>query len=231
MIATTLALAGLLGSAAASVGVDLSQATSLSSLQCVHNYGYDFVIARVYLSTGKPDSNGPSNINNAWSAGMSHVDGYIFPCYSCGNPAKQMDDTIDYLASHSMYLNGTKEHLAATNGTALGAKIGMLWLDVEGTQYWSSSASSNINFLQGMVDEGKKRGVSLGVYTSSSQWSPIMGGTSQFSNLPLWYAHWDFTFSPCTSDFKSFGGWSKPAMKQYAGDQSFCSAGYDKNCY
>jgi hypothetical protein len=89
---TSLALGlGLLGSTAAStVGVDLSQLTSVSSLQCVHDYGYDFVIARVYCSSGHPDSNGPTNINNAWSAGMSHVDGYIFPCYSCGNPGKQV---------------------------------------------------------------------------------------------------------------------------------------------
>lgn len=52
-----------------------------------------------------------------------------------------MDDTLDYLASHSMYVKGTKEHLAASesvNGTNLGATIGMIWLDVEGTQvgYW-----------------------------------------------------------------------------------------------
>lgn len=90
MFAVGFALASLFSSAVATVGVDLSQATSLSSLQCVKNYGYDFVIARVYCSTGNPDSNGPNNINNAWAAGMSHVDGYIFPCYSCGNPAKQV---------------------------------------------------------------------------------------------------------------------------------------------
>jgi len=145
-----------------------------------------------------------------------------------------MDDTIDYLAAHAQYVKGTKEHeeaLASGNATAVTATVGMLWLDIEGTQYWSSSSSNNINFLQGMVDEGNARGVSMGIYTSSSQWSPIMGGTTKFSNLPLWYAHWDYTYSPCTSDFQPFGGWSKPAMKQYAGDQSFCSAGYDKNCY
>ena len=90
MLSSGIVFASLLTSAAANVGVDLSQATSLSSLQCVKDYGYDFVIARVYCSTGNPDSNGPSNINNAWNAGMSHVDGYIFPCYSCGNPAKQV---------------------------------------------------------------------------------------------------------------------------------------------
>ena len=82
-----------------------------------------------------------------------------------------------------------------------------------------------------MVDEGNKRGVKMGVYTSSSQWSPIMGGSTAFKNLPLWFASWDMSYNPCTSTFKSFGGWTSAAMKQYAGDQSFCSAGYDKNCY
>ena len=46
-----------------------------------------------------------------------------------------MDDTINYLASHAMYINGTKEHLEATsNGTSVGATVGMIWLDIEGTQ-------------------------------------------------------------------------------------------------
>lgn len=74
----------------AATGIDFSQLTSLNSLQCVRDYGYDFAIVRVYKSNGAPDSNGPANINNAWTAGFSHVDGYIFPCYSCGNPAGQV---------------------------------------------------------------------------------------------------------------------------------------------
>jgi hypothetical protein len=42
------------------------------------------------MSNGRCDSNGPANINDAWNGGMAHVDGYIFPCYSCGNPAGQV---------------------------------------------------------------------------------------------------------------------------------------------
>jgi hypothetical protein len=81
-----------------------------------------------------------------------------------------------------------------------------------------------------MVDEGKAKGVSLGIYSSSSQWTPIMGSScTKFSSLPLWYAHYDN--NPSFSDFKSFGGWTKPAIKQYAGDVSLCSAGVDKNFY
>lgn len=145
--------------------------------------GKSFAIVRVYQSNGKPDPNGniffvimlvrnifsgPYSINDAWSAGMSHVDGYIFPCYSCGNPAKQMDDTINSLKSAGVKLLGVnsddKETLLKANNGTLGATVGMLWIDVEGTQYWSSSTSSNVDFIQGMVDEGLKQGVSLGVY-------------------------------------------------------------------
>jgi len=71
-------------------GVDLSQRFSSSSFSCLVKNGYSFTIVRVYQSNGQPDSNGPYTISDAWAGGMSHVDGYIFPCYSCGNPAKQV---------------------------------------------------------------------------------------------------------------------------------------------
>jgi hypothetical protein len=51
-----------------------------------------------------------------------------------------------------------------TNSTNVGATVGMLWFDIEGTQYWSSSASNNVNFLQSMINEGKARGVSMGKF-------------------------------------------------------------------
>ena len=44
-----------------------------------------------------------------------------------------------------------------------GAKFGMLWIDVEGTSYWSSTASKNVDFIQNMVDEGLKKNVTIGI--------------------------------------------------------------------
>jgi len=86
-----------------------------------------------------------------------------------------------------------------------------------------------VNFIQSMVNQGKARGVSIGIYSSASQWNPITGGSTAFTSLPIWYAHYDYNYN--FNDWSSFGGWGSPAMKQYAGDQSFCSAGWDKNCY
>lgn len=74
----------------ATYGVDVSARTTVSNFQCMVKNGYHFACVRVYQSSGHPDSNGPLTINDAWAAGMAHVDGYIFPCYSCGNPAQQV---------------------------------------------------------------------------------------------------------------------------------------------
>jgi hypothetical protein len=47
----------------------------------------------------------------------------------------QMDDTINYLSSHNVRLLKKGETVeSARNGTNVGATVGMLWLDVEGTQ-------------------------------------------------------------------------------------------------
>jgi hypothetical protein len=85
----------------ATSGVDVSQLTSTSSYQCLVSNGYSFAVPRVYQSSGKCDPNGKANINNARSAGVKYVDGYIFPCYSCGNPAGQVNSVHDSLGSLS----------------------------------------------------------------------------------------------------------------------------------
>lgn len=61
-------------------------------------------------------------------------------------------------------------------------------------------------------------------------WQSIFGSHTACTGLnshPLWYAHYDGKQS--FSDFTSFGGWSKPHMKQFQGDTTLCGAGVDKN--
>mmetsp|Transcript_12612 Transcript_12612/g.27664 ORF Transcript_12612/g.27664 Transcript_12612/m.27664 type:complete len:163 (-) Transcript_12612:562-1050(-) len=140
--------------ASATYGVDISQRTYESSFSCLVSNGYIFAVPRVYQSSGVPDPNGPYSIEDAWAGGMSYVDGYIFPCYSCGNPAGQMDDTISYLSAHNVKVlkKGELRPVASGNSTEkLGATVGMLWLDIEGTQYWSTNTANNVNFLTSMA--------------------------------------------------------------------------------
>ena len=137
---------------------------------------------------------------------MKEVGVYMFPCPTCGNPEGQMNSLIDGLNSST---------------------YGKIWLDIEGSQYWYSDTSKNIDFIQGLVDQASVRGRSLGIYTSNSQWTPITGSTTKFGSFPLWYAHYDN--NPSYSDWAAFGGWSAPVAKQYMGTTSFCGASVDLN--
>lgn len=109
---------------------------------------------------------------------MPHVDGYIFPCPTCGNGAGQVGAAVSNLRNQ-------------------GATIGMLWLDIEGTQYWMDQ-NSNRNFFNSLVQGCASSGVTCGVYSSASQWNPIMGSFTGGSSMPLWYAHCtSYIPSPC----------------------------------
>ncbi len=147
---------------------------------------------------------------------------------------------LSYLQSHGIH-----------NGGSGSGTYGTVWLDIEGPQYWGSE-STNQAFFSALASELKSKGQNVGVYTSASQWEPIMGSFTGGSSFPLWsvsmmmillllfffffffflvsscrYAHYDN--NPSFSDFSPFGGWSKPAMKQFNGDASLCGAGIDEN--
>jgi len=191
-------------------GVDISDAVSTSGFQCLKQQGYSFAIVRCFRSTGSVDPNCASNVANAHSAGMSNVDIYVFPCPKCSSSGSaQIATTLAYTQQN-------------------GVKFSTMWLDIEGSQYWGSQ-SSNQAFFADMVSAAKSHGVNVAVYTSASQWQPIMGSYTGGSSLPLWYAHYDNSQS--FGDFSPFNGWSKPAMKQYNGDKTLCNIGVDFNWY
>ena len=59
--------------------------------------------------------------------GLAHVDAYIFPCVSCGDPSGQVSRAVSFLKSN-------------------GVKYGMIWLDIE-IYAWSSNKASNQAFF------------------------------------------------------------------------------------
>jgi hypothetical protein len=61
-------------------------------------------------------------------------------------------------------------------------------------------------------------------------WTTIFGGKTACPAVggnKLWYAHYDG--SAAFTDFSAFGGWTKPTMKQFAGDTTVCGVDLDKN--
>eukprot|EP00286_Rhodomonas_abbreviata_P000514 CAMPEP_0181287846 /NCGR_PEP_ID=MMETSP1101-20121128/7_1 /TAXON_ID=46948 /ORGANISM="Rhodomonas abbreviata, Strain Caron Lab Isolate" /LENGTH=288 /DNA_ID=CAMNT_0023391909 /DNA_START=12 /DNA_END=879 /DNA_ORIENTATION=- len=194
-------------------GVDVSSSVSSSSASCLSDSGNNFIIPRGFCSTGSVDPSVCTTIINAYKAGFKTRDTYMFPCPTCSSSASsQMGTLVDYLNSHCK-----------------SEWSGRVWLDIEGSQYWTGSSSNNRAWYEDLVDSCDKYGVDCGVYSSASQWSAIFGSSSYSygSYLPLWYAHYDNKAS--FSDFSSFGGWRSPHAKQYAGDVTVCSTGVDKN--
>jgi len=118
----------------------------------------------------------------------------------------------------------------------VSTSYGMIWLDIETNPStgcgWGTGYTSNCQYVTELVNQIKARGKVPGIYASSYMWSTIMGSVSACASLgtvPLWYPHYDGVAS--FSDFTKFGGWTKPAIKQYQGTTTECSVGIDKNWY
>ena len=186
---------------AAEHGVDVS--TLHPDCKCLKEKGQNFFIPRCYQSGGRVDPNCAENLDHAKAAGL-HTDLYIFPCFSCGNPAKQVADTI----------------------AAVGARpVGYYWVDIEKYQ-WSPDKAKNREFLKEMVAAIKAKGKSPAIYSNYYMWQEVVGlDWAEFSSLPLWYALYD-KVDTC-SNYKPFGGWKSPKYKQYQGTTTLCNGGVD----
>lgn len=208
-------VASLFAVTQATKGVDVSTLQSVATWQCIKNAGYQFAIPRAYKSFGAMDANGPANVKNARAAGIPYVDIYMFPCRGKSATA-QVNELINGMGN---------------------SNYGQIWLDVEtnpssGCSWNSFSKASNCQFVTELVNAVKAKGKKPGIYSNYYMWESIMGSAKAcpgVANVPLWYAHYDNLAA--FSDFKPFGGWTKPNMKQYKGDTVACGAGVDLNFY
>ncbi len=210
---SALVMTALFAATQATQGVDVSQL--VNNWSCLKGAGYNFAIPRAWKSYGAFDSNSITNIHNARAAGIQFVDVYMFPCRG-QSATNQVNSLISSLGS---------------------ANYGQVWLDIEtnpssGCSWASYSGSSNCAYVTELVNAVKAHGKVPGIYSNYYMWESIMGGAKNcaaLSGVTLWYAHYDN--SPSFSDFKSFGGWSHPNIKQYKGDTTACGVGVDLNYY
>lgn len=200
-------------SSTSTLGVDVSQLFSTSTYQCMKSNGFSFAIIRGYCSYGGVDHNAVQSLNNARAAGMI-TDIYMFPCRGKSASA-QVDEMMNSIPAN-LY--------------------GMIWIDVETNPSsgcgWSGDTNSNCAFVTEIINRIKSHGKVPAIYATAYMWQTIMGGRNNCPSVAsqqLWYAHYDN--NPSFSDWSNFGGWTKPAIKQYAGDVTLCGAGVDKNFY
>jgi len=193
------------------LGVDISTCSTitLAELECMVNDGYTFIALQAWQGGNGMVSNIASCVSMAYQAGFTYVDVYVYLCPECAgqNPPTSMANTL----------------------SALGLKVNYYWLDVEpcSSGCWTD-ATNNVAYLQSAIAAFEADGLKVGIYSSEGSWD-VMGGSTAFSSVPLWYAHYDGVAAYSDeSPYAMFGGWtSTPIFKQYAGSTSLCSASVD----
>lgn len=204
---------------AASLGVDVSIAVTEEQFECLSGaYKAEYAIVRAYRSIGAPDEAAPATISAAATAGLRTAI-YHFP--NTSQPAvQQVQASLDALRQ------------AGVDPSSLTEPV-QLWLDIERFR-WPDDPVSNTQFIVDMFNAGTSAGLRVGVYSGRYSWPAITGNSSALSALkaPLWYAHYQ---SPPQLNFDdyygwgTYGGWSQPYMKQYAGDDTDCGVDVDLN--
>lgn len=109
-----------------------------------------------------------------------------------------------------------------------GFPIGRMWLDVEDEHFYGLGYKTIVQRLRDGLDECKKRGVACGIYTGAGFWRTYMNDTKELADVPLWYARYSGGKTLAAWSTDKFGGWTKPAGKQWA-EEALCKVGVDKD--
>jgi len=204
-------------------GADISSFASADAFKCLKKDGYQYFVVRAFRSSGTVDPNAAQTLKNAAAAGFTkeNLGVYIFP-----RPLGPGGSVMDGGAEMSQMLDFLVHEGA-------GSLFTSVWLDVEGIyKYWSRDLKVNQKFFEQMMTavKTKYKQYSVGVYTSSSQWTPIMSRTYDGgSHLPLWYAFYDNRAEH--TGFKPFGGWLVPRLKQFSENKKLCGITFDENVF
>lgn len=213
-------------------GVDLSVETTAETWSCLrteHNITYALI--RVYRSNGLIDSNCPDSLFSAYNAGIKDLHAYIFPCVSssaysvangivCDSPSDQVIKSVEYLENSGIKVYRKNEN---QDDISSGPVVRRIWLDIEDedpAKYYDTDIAINQGIIEEMAYTADKEGILLGIYTTKTYWTNIMGGIEDYSSLPLWYPRYDGENS--MDFFSAFGGWEKVLIKQTAGDIGYC---------
>ena len=203
LAAVTLIVGLAVGKRGADFGPDWQNNFSVSDLQCLKSTGIEFLIIRGWQKYGAMDIHAVDSLKRANQVGFETIDTYLFPCRSMS-----AQDQVAQLVG---------------NLTQAGSKYGKIWLDIEENPWegcgWDKfSFESNCQYIADLLAELRRQGQTPGIYASHYEWVTLLGNDtycSNYTDVPLWYAHFDGVKSFDDYPKYQFGGWKQPLMKQY----------------
>uniref|UniRef100_A0AC34FN65 Lysozyme n=1 Tax=Panagrolaimus sp. ES5 TaxID=591445 RepID=A0AC34FN65_9BILA len=204
--------------AAYNFAVDFAVSASLSTLQCLYQQGYNSVFIQVYgpANGGSVNSAGCQAVINSYSANLG-TEIYITPATSGKTGQQQFDEAFNAMKS-------------------AGINVRSVWLQVTSPINWPNNLQTNVNLIQSFINRATSYGISAGIYTNWYDWQQITGAYTGFQSSRLWYwnslgqgqnAEAGATFD----DYRTFGGWSSPAVKQFALNENLCGLTLNRDVY
>ena len=99
---------------------------------------------------------------------------------------------------------------------AFNGKIKMAWIRAGNLE---KDIGTNQDYIKQLVNAFQKLSMAVGIFTDSSDWNMYYGQYSGVSALSLLYLGGT---QPNFLDFLPFGGWTKPSMKLFNDDTTYC---------
>lgn len=133
----------------AEYGVDVSTDMSAESASCLATSGNTYVIPRGYCSDGTIDHRVCSTLTTAYNAGIKTRDTYLFPCELLSKiciPVKHLISIHVFLLGPTCSISADEQMKTLLNHLNTNCKeawSGRVWLDIEGTQYWTGNTDNN----------------------------------------------------------------------------------------
>ncbi|CAJ0597817.1 unnamed protein product [Cylicocyclus nassatus] len=198
--------------------VDLDRPFTVSTFICLKKSGYSAAIIRAYdpADNGKFDINAVSNIRNANKAGLG-TEVFMTPL-----PGSSKKGGEQFRELYEGLKNGKID-------------VKMVWLQVTSPVNWGPNSHENIYFLNDIITMAKYYGVRIGFYTSVYDWNQIIRGAA-VEGAMLWY--WNVNGggpsgeTPANfDDFRPFGTFTKPTMKQFGQMEQICGVTVNRDIY
>jgi len=206
------------------LALDVNTPLSVDTFSCAKNASYSVAFVQVYSpeSGGQADSNARDNIYNALKAKLG-VEIYVQPNVSFAT-AKTAAQQFD----------ATKKNLQDNR-----ISFGTVWLVVTHPTSWSNNTQTNIDFINNFLARARAAKHYVGIYTSWYDWYII---TNQYTKVQsngtvmLWY--WNALGIGSTAvstrdftDFRQFGGWLSPTVKQFGIVEQLCGVTVNRNTF
>ena len=187
--------------------------TGVSNFTCFKQKGYVFGIIRGYLNIGKVDPNVRNNLIAASNAKLMYADVFINPCTTCNmKPEDQVKQLVEEIK---------------------GVDFGIMYVMVQIKDKWLPNHDENCKYVNAMIDEIARNGISPGIGSDQAEWNQIMGNSCRIQNTKT-ACWWDKHDKKASFDnFKPFGGFTFPILKEYDGPENICGIEVDKcfcNC-